>query len=70
MKDFIETFDSENIPYLINISQIAFIKDIDKYTREIRLSITDQDCNPVVILSGHSYQELLELIKEAQEDRV
>lgn len=67
MKDFIETFDRSDKKYLINISQIAQIKDLDKYTREIRLSINDENGKPIIIQSGHSYEELTELIKQAQE---
>lgn len=67
MKNFIETTDSKDNNYLINVNSIAYIEDIDKYTRLIHLSINNEKGQHLIIESGHSYQELKDSIQKAQE---
>lgn len=68
MKGFIETTDSQDNLYTINVKDIALIQDFDKFTRLIRLSIIDNEGKPVVIKSIHNYQELQDKIRQAQEE--
>ncbi len=68
MKGFIETTDSQDNLYTINVKDIATIEDFDKYTRLIKLSIIDNEGKPVVIKSIHSYQELQDKIKQTLEE--
>jgi hypothetical protein len=68
MKGFIETSDSQDKLFTINVKDIAVIEDLDKYTRLIKLSIVDDNGKPVIIKSIHSYQELQNKIKQALEE--
>ena len=67
MAKFITTSEKDDIPVLINIENIATIKETGKYHRDIYLNVKDKEGKQIIIQSQHSYKELNDMISQSVE---